>query len=302
MFENIENTTYKQLLFLGLFIFLGVLIFIVGGMALATNIWPIEEINAAKSYILDTPGQINFMKYFQFISTFGTFVFPPIALVLLMKNYNFSFLYLNRGVDIQKIIMIFALIIISLPIINMLNDWNAGIHLPSFMADTEEWMRDKEEQLSGITKIFMTTSSIGVLGVNLLLMAVLPAFGEEFIFRGILIKWFRKGMGIHLAILISAFLFSAIHMQFLGFFPRFFMGILLGYVFYWSGSLWAPILLHFLNNGMTVFTYFLVGRGIVSDDPATMGSIDTTSILLVNILIFLGVMYWFYRNKVTFQL
>ena len=91
-------------------------------------------------------------------------------------------------------------------------------------------------------------------------------------------------------------------MQFLGFFPRFFLGIVLGYAFYWSGSLWASILLHFLNNAMIVTAYFLVARGIIVSDPETMGTIDNPAMLLVNILVFGALMYWFYRNRVKFRL
>ena len=302
MFDNIENTTYKQVLSLGILILIGLVVFGAGGMALANLFWSPEDIAAATSYILETPSQVNYMKLLQFLTMFGTFFFPAVALNYMAKSYNFSFLYLNRGINAQKAIMIMVMVMISLPIINALMTWNQGLHLPSYMANTEEWMRNKEEQLTGLTEIFMSTSSIGGLLINLFVMAILPAFGEEFIFRGILIKWFNKSMSIHIAILLSAFLFSAIHIQFLGFFPRFYMGIMLGYVFYWSGSLWAPILLHFLNNGMAVFAYFMASRGIIQDDPATMGSIDSTPILMINILMFMGVLYWFYRNRVDFKL
>jgi len=303
MFENVENTSYKQIILLGLLILVGLLVFAAGGMAIASLFWSPEDIIAASNYILDTPAQINYMKLLQFLTNFSTFFFPAIALNYLAKSKNFSFLYLNHGIDIQKAIMIVALLVISMPIISRVMDWNATLHLPSYMADTEEWMRAKEAQLTGITETFMLTTSIGGLLINLFIMAVLPAFGEEFIFRGILMKWFSKSMNIHLAIIISAFLFSAIHIQFLGFFARFFMGLILGYLFYWSGSLWASILFHFLNNAMAVVAYYLVGIGSLHDDPTTMGSIDSTPILMLNILMFIGVMYWLYRNrKVGFQL
>ena len=302
MFKDIKDTTYKQIFLLGIFILVGLVVFGAGGMAIAGTIWSPEDIAAASSYILKTPSQVNYMKLLQFLTMFGTFFFPAVALNYMAKSYDFSFLYLNRGIDGQKTIMIIVLVVISLPIINALMTWNQGLHLPTYMESTEEWMRNKEVLLTGITEIFMKPSSINALFINLLVMAVLPAFGEEFIFRGILMKWFSKSMNIHLAIVLSAFLFSAIHIQFLGFFPRFFMGLILGYVFYWSGSLWAPILLHFLNNGMAVVTYFMVGRGIIQEDPSTMGSIENTPILMLNILMFIGVLYWFYRNRVKFQL
>lgn len=302
MFKDLENITYKQILLLGLLILIGLIVFAGGGMLLANLFWSSEDIIAAQSGIIDSPARISFMKYFHFMSMFGTFFFPAVALSLLAKSYNFSFLYINRGVDSKKVIMIFAMILILLPIINFLAIWNQGLHLPEFMSGLEQWMNDKEAQLTEITEKFMLTTSIGGLIINILIMAVLPALSEEFIFRGILMKWFNKSMGIHLSIVLSAIIFSAIHIQFLGFFPRFFLGIVLGYVFYWSGSLWASILLHFLNNAMIVTTYFLVARGIINVNPDTVGTIDNTAMLLLNILIFGALMYWFYRNRVKFRL
>lgn len=302
MFENIENTTYKQVLYLGILILIGLVVFGVGGMLIASMFWSSEDVLAASSYILDTPSQISYMKALQFLTMFGTFLFPAVALNYMAKSYNFSFLYLNRTIDIQKAIMIIVLLVVSLPLINAIMIWNQGLHLPTYMEGLESWMRDKEAQLTGITTVFMSTSSISGLFVNLIVMAVLPAFGEEFIFRAILLKWFSKVMNIHVAILLSAFIFSAIHIQFLGFFPRFFIGLLLGYVFYWSGSLWAPILLHFLNNAMAVMSYFMYSKGIIQHDPATLGSIDSTPLAMVNILMFIGVLYWFYSNRVGFRL
>jgi len=302
MHKDLETTTYKQIFMLGILILVGLLVFGAVGMAIAQQFWSPEDIAAATSYILENNAQVNYMKLLQFLTMFGTFLFPAIALNYLAKSKDFSFLYLNKSLDINKIIVIVGLVAISLPIINALMAWNQTLHLPESMANTEAWMREKEALLTGLTETFMLTSSFGGLIINLLLMAVLPAFGEEFIFRGILMKWFSKSMSIHLAIIISAFIFSAIHIQFLGFFPRFFMGLILGYVFYWSGSLWASILLHFLNNGMTVVSYFLLARGLINDDPASMGSLENTAFLMADILLFIGLMYWFYRNRVNFKL
>ena len=302
MFDNIGNTTYKQIFFLGILIMISLLIIGFGGMLIASSFWSTGDILAAKDYILDSPARINYMKMVQFLTMFSTFFLPPVLLTFLIKDKKFSFLYLNRGINGQQSLMTIVLFIISIPLIVMLTDWNASLHLPSFLASTEEWMRDKEVMLTGVTTAFMTTSTYQGLLINILLMAVLPAFGEEFIFRGLLMKWFSKGMNIHMAIIVSSFIFSAIHIQFLGFFPRFFMGMMLGYVFYWSGSLWASILLHFLNNAITVISYFLLSRGVIQNDPASMGGIDNIPILLINILMFGGVVYWFYRNRTSFQL
>ena len=68
----------------------------------------------------------------------------------------------------------------------------------------------------------------------------------------IFLKWNGK---VHLSIWLTALVFSAVHMQFLGFFPRLILGAVLGYMLVWSGSLWLPIVAHFTNNAFAVSCY-----------------------------------------------
>ena len=121
----------------------------------------------------------------------------------------------------------------------------------------------------------------------------MPAIGEEFFFRGVLQRlfseWFRNA---HVAIIVTAFIFSAIHFQFYGFIPRFLLGLFLGYMFYWSGTLWLPIIIHFINNGLAVLVAFLAARGLLNVDFETFGSsenwfVNVSSIVIISALIFL---------------
>ena len=81
----------------------------------------------------------------------------------------------------------------------------------------------------------------------------MPAIGEELIFRGYLQQKLAKRFGdMNASIFLTAFLFSLIHFHFDGLIPRFVLGILLGYLFYWGRSLWLPILAHFVNNAQGV--------------------------------------------------
>ena len=302
MCKDLGEITYKQIIFLGLTMLLALLIVGGGGVILGKLFWSDADILAAGNSILDSPERISYMRYMQFITMFATFFLPAVLLALSVKQSAGSFLYINRPLDAKRMILLVALFFILLPLINALMFWNQSLHLPESMAGLEQWMRDKEEQLGMITQKFVGSPALSVYLVNMLVMAVLPAFGEEFIFRAILIKWFNKRMNIHWSIFLSAVIFSAIHMQFLGFFPRFFIGLVLGYVFYWSGTLWASIWLHFLNNGMMVTAYFLLARGYISGDPDTLGSIDNIPVLMVDVLVFFAAMYWFYRNRPKFSL
>ena len=116
-------------------------------------------------------------------------------------------------------------------------------------------MKAMEASAMALTERFLAADGIGGLLLNLGLMALLPALAEEMSFRGVLQGVLSPQRHTHVAIWVTAFIFSAIHMQFYGFIPRMMMGALFGYVFVWTGSLWVPIVMHFINNGIAVVSY-----------------------------------------------
>jgi len=154
-------------------------------------------------------------------------------------------------------------------------------------------MEASEQKAMQLTEAFLAMNSMGDLLINLFLIAIIPAIGEELLFRGVLQQLFAKWTGkIHLSIFISAFLFSAVHLQFFGFIPRFVLGIILGYMFYWSKNLWLPILAHFTNNALAIiFTYQFIADKIQIDflNEETQVNISAAliSFLAVTLLMYL---------------
>jgi membrane protease YdiL (CAAX protease family) len=124
-------------------------------------------------------------------------------------------------------------------------------------------------------------------------IAVLPAIGEELVFRGIIQReLFRGTNNIHVAIWISAAIFSAIHIQFYGFVPRMLLGALFGYLYYWSGNLWMPIIAHFINNGFTVVAMYLYQQGSVKMDIENAEAAPWSSVLF-SAVITTALLYFF---------
>ncbi|MFA5196683.1 MAG: CPBP family intramembrane glutamic endopeptidase, partial [Bacteroidales bacterium] len=134
--------------------------------------------------------------------------------------------------------------------------------------------------------------------INILMIAVLPAIGEEFFFRGVLQRllgeWFKN---VHVAVIVTAVIFSAFHLQFYGFLPRFLLGMFLGYIFYWSGSLWVPIIVHFINNGLAVVVAWLSARGMVDFNFETFGSSDNLFVIISSGVIVAGLMFVLFLSK-----
>ena len=141
------------------------------------------------------------------------------------------------------------------------------------MSGFEKNMQTMEDLAKKQTDLFTSDVTIAGLMINILIIGFITAVCEEVFFRGVFQQTIFKGSGkIHLAVWITAFFFSFIHFQFFGFFPRMLLGALLGYLYFWSGSLWAPITAHFFNNTIAVIAIYLLNTGTIEKNVA-----ETTS-------------------------
>ncbi len=133
---------------------------------------------------------------------------------------------------------------------------------------------------------------------NLLVMALIPALGEELIFRAsvqqMLVQWFKKP---HVAVIITAVFFSAVHVQFYGFLPRLLLGLLLGYVYFFTGNLWYAILLHFINNAFTVCIYFMAGKGVFNVETLEGQMSGSMAMVCLSALLFALTFILFVKQK-----
>lgn len=242
---------------------------------------------------------ISALKFYQAVYSTGMFIIPPFIIAYLLSSKVGEYLKINQSAKLSSIIQAFLLIIVSLPLINMMGELNSQIHFPDFLKEMEQWMRDSEEQAALTTQKFLKMDHLGDLFSNLLLIAVIPALGEELLFRGVLQKQLSKWTGsVHWGIFISAALFSALHMQFFGFFPRLFLGMLFGYLLVWTGSLWVPILVHLVNNGVAVTASYFIGQGQLPEKTDRIGSSDMMwELSLISLFLFSILVYQLFRTR-----
>ena len=243
-----------QVLLLIALVLAGTIFSIVAAYGISMLVWGKEFVTQAAS------GQIislGFLRTFQIINQIGIFIFPPIAFAWLINERPLNFLGITKPRAGQMILAIIAVLSIA-PVINVLVQWNEGLTLPHMFRGIENWMRNTEENAARLTENFLNAGNPADLALNLLMIGILPALGEELLFRpafiGVLKKMFRN---VHWPVMISAIVFSAFHLQFFGFFPRLVLGILMGYLYVWSGSLWVPALAHFVNNSVVVVVSWL---------------------------------------------
>ncbi len=169
---------------------------------------------------------------------------------------------------------VLVLVISYIPFNGLIFEYNQKLPLP-------EWMVRSEKQLETLTKFLTQFPTFLHFLFGLFVIAVLPALGEELLFRGTLQKLFERWWGRpHLAVWLAAAVFSAYHMQFMGFFPRMILGAMFGYLYLWSGNLWVSIFAHFVNNGFVVLMIYLRGQKLVNIDVENAESVPLASALV----------------------
>ena len=130
---------------------------------------------------------------------------------------------------------------------------------------------------------------------SIVFVAIIPAIGEELFFRGSLQKTLTPHLGnIHNTIFVTAFIFSALHFEITAFFYRFFLGVILGYIFYWTKNLMIPILIHALNNGMTVFTMYYTFSATEVIDTSSQAGNDKAFALIYSTLAASSILWVYY--------
>ena len=237
-----------------------------------------------------------FLRFSQLLMSIGMFVIPPFALAFLVSENARSYLHLNTKTDWKIAVTVFIFMILIIPFINLLGDLNHRIVLPTAFSTLENQLKEMEEQANVTIEKLLNVHSFFVLSLNILVIAIIPAFGEELFFRGALQSIFKTRKGAVAGIWWAAIIFSAIHMQFYGFIPRMLMGAFFGYLVFWSGNLWLAILAHFTNNFVAIIFYYLKNNGIQTFDIDTIGTGNTLWIGILSGVAGAIFIYFFYKT------
>ncbi|WP_372652026.1 lysostaphin resistance A-like protein [Draconibacterium sp.] len=265
---------FSQLFFAAFVVVASILIFFVLSLVVAIPIWGFITVLHLPAINSETPQHIiNLYKFIQVVQAIGFFIVPPFILGYLFHGKSKEYLYLDKTFNSQSVILVVVMMFFASPLINLIGELNSNMSFPDWLSGVEEWMRNAEENAAEITKAFLNVKTIGGLAFNVFMVALLPAVGEELLFRGVVQNIFSKmTRSHHWGIWISAILFSALHMQFYGFVPRVLLGALFGYMLVWSGSMWLPIIAHFLNNAIAVIAMYFINNGMMNPQYEEIGS------------------------------
>lgn len=235
----------------------------------------------------------SFLLLMQGLQTLLVFILPPFLLSYWYGEKNSRFLKLVKAKPVDVLLAMFS-ILAAVPLVNFLVSWNQDIQFPSFLEGVEKWMRAAEDNAQRVTELMLQGESWSDLLWQLLVVAVMAGFGEELLFRGTLQSIISSKGRIQLAIWITAFVFSLIHMQFYGFIPRLLLGAWFGYLLLWSGSIWVPVAAHFANNAISVVFHYAEKNNYLTSDPELLGVGENTWQLIPSILLLTACGLFFY--------
>jgi len=272
------NTPYKELdkgdkssvrPWLQLLIFIGIFIgvLIVGnliGMGIVTALYGLKTLLALGSVTVTAPHFVPALWIVQILGTTLPIFIAPVMFARLVANDLQGYIKPGFRFPWLLLVVIFALMFLSNPLIELLSNINQKMVLPPWL----KWMRDSEDSAQKVMEAILKMDNIWDVIADVLMIGLLTAIVEEFMFRGVIqtifIRWTKN---THAAVWITAILFSAFHMEFFGFLPRLMLGVFFGYFVAWSGSIWTGVWAHFINNSTVVVVTYLFQKKIINGDP-----------------------------------
>ena len=264
----------------------GIIISILG-LLIAYGIWG-QEVEQPNTH---------YYRFIQVFNAIGIFLVPALLFSYLQQNRWFTYNSANRKPGGAATVMcVGAAALCVLPVAGVLVELTKSIQWPDFMAGVEEWMQEKQDASDRVLEMLTADTHISTLVLNLLVCALVPAVCEEFFFRGSIQQFIHRWCkNAHVAVWTTGFIFSAFHLQIDGFIARWLLGAYLGYLLVWSGSLWLPILAHFLHNALSLLIQHIALSHNINTEP----TLTTSTVLYALVALFFLILFIYLIYKTS---
>lgn len=215
----------------------------------------LEVLRDSKSWNLSDPRMLTYLRGMILIQFLFLFTLPSLLFAYFSDRQPAQYLGLKPPSNAVYWAWGVVLMAVSFPFVEYLGYINQKIPVSQ---STQTWMKGLEEEAARQIGFLLKGRTPWDLVKNLVFVALFAGVGEELLFRGVLQRMLiRATRSPWTGIILAAALFSAFHFQFYGFLPRLFLGVLLGAIYWYSGSLWVSILVHFLYDGFIItYLYF----------------------------------------------
>ena len=191
---------------------------------------------------------------------------------------GFLFAYLSHPQPLQylglvkpgKNIQFLLVLLLMLGAIPVLQIFEGLISKINFGEDVRKSQAANDEMMSA----FMRMPDFLTFCKAFLVMAIVPAVGEELFFRGVMMRFAKHNTRkMTFPIVFSAMVFALAHSNIYGYFSIFLAGALLGTIYYLTSSLWCSILAHLFFNGSQIVLAYLANRDGTIKNVMDSGSI-----------------------------
>lgn len=267
---NSTNRLHPSLQFL-ILVLIAISIVFVGnviGLALVVAFYGLEMVTNITQLDFSAPGTGNALWILQIIGTTIPLFITPLVFARGVMKQPREYLKPSFRFPLQLLLIVFAVMMVSSPLIELLSNINQKMVLPEYLRGVQDWMRESEDRAQKLVTVLLKMDTIWGVIANVIAIGLFTAIVEELMFRGCVQTIFIKWTGnVHVAVWITAILFSAFHMEFFGFLPRVLLGVLFGYFAAWSGSVWPAVLAHFINNALAVIVTYLYQHKTIKINP-----------------------------------
>lgn len=185
----------------------------------------------------------------------------------------------------KDIAIFFGFLFLMYPLLSILTLWVNLVEWPV-------WMNDLDDSYVESLQSILGKETIWEMLMTIVIVAVIPAIGEELFFRGIIQKELSQVIkNHHLAIWTTAVIFAAVHFQVTGFPAKCMIGLALGYAYYFTKSLWVPVFLHAINNAAAAIAMFTTEEVLTREKEQVIFQWSQLSVALIFLLLIL----WYYQ-------
>ena len=251
---------------------------------------------------ITNPKYANAARTFQLIAVFFMFFLPSVITARLMGPRPFHRLGYQGSFSLSQILLTIIIMVACMPLVGALSELTQAIPLPKV---TAAYFRHAEDKYNSQAEALAIIRSPSELIFSLFIMALIPALFEETLFRGglqkILAQWFKHPM---VAIIVTSFIFSLMHFSYYGFLGRMALGMVLGLLFHYSGSIWPGVIAHFANNAVVVFyMYYLTIHGksvkaAMHDSTSLWWMLPSAAVVVALLLVFRNISFRRNINKI----
>ena len=286
----------QLLLFLGMAFGIFFVVFLLGSMILSqiTGIG-LFEMGEISKWDGSNPNQMTAIRGMLLLQFLGMFLIPSLLFSYFSDPAPLHYLGLKTPFKPGYWAVGIVLLLVAIPIVEYTGVLNRNIN---FGAGIQGWAQSMEDEAAKTIQLMLGKSTTTDLFLNIIFIAAFAGIGEELFFRGILQRLFIRGTKSPWAgIIIAAFIFSFFHFQFFGFIPRFLLGILLGAIYWYSGSLWPAIIAHFLYDAFIIILAYFNPQLIQNPEASMVDGSYLGIAALVSLALVLLLVWWMKKNS-----